>query len=479
MPVRKRVSARGYAAAVASVAVGYLLQSLFAPSFEGRLPFFWYYPGVMFTAWYGGTGPGLLASVLSLLASTVFAPPSYALSFSNVSDLPALILFAFVAGAISRFIGQLKTVQLQAGQLARIVETSDDAIISKSLEGIIQSWNFGAEKIYGYTAEEAVGQSVALLLPPGQADEVPHLLAQMQQGERVGTYETRRRRKDGTILTVALTASPLWDERGRMIGASSITRDITERKVLEQALQQKIEEMEELNRRKDHFLAMLGHELRNPLGAMKNSLYLLKRGDVASPTFERLHAVLDRQVRTMTFLVDDLLDISRITRGTVVLRRERVDLTQIIQDSLEDWRGNYQEADITLTSTVPDAPIMVQADAERLSQIMINLLSNALKFTKAGGCVEVAVKAMEDTGEASVTVRDTGIGIAPEALSSIFETFVQVEETSRRSQGGLGLGLALVKGLAELHGGRIVAQSDGPGRGAEFTFFLPLERKGA
>jgi signal transduction histidine kinase len=179
----------------------------------------------------------------------------------------------------------------------------------------------------------------------------------------------------------------------------------------------------------------------------------------------------------MAFIVDDLLDVSRIAQGKVVLRRERIDLNRLIRDAVEDSREPYEKSGVSLSVALSAAPIEFEGDAKRLSQVLANLLSNAAKFTDAGGSVTVEISLDEEASKAWIKVRDTGIGIRPDSLSGIFETFAQAEE-SHLSRGGLGLGLALVKGLVELHGGRVEARSDGPGYGAEFTFFLPLGEKG-
>jgi signal transduction histidine kinase len=233
-------------------------------------------------------------------------------------------------------------------------------------------------------------------------------------------------------------------------------------------------QLAEADRRKDEFLALLGHELRSPLAAIRNVLHLLSGEDDDPAASEWTRGVLERQARTMERLVDDLLDVSRIRSGKIDLRREWVDLARLVEHAVSDYGGAVAKAGLTLQRELPEGPVPVRGDPTRLAQMLGNLLKNASKFTDPGGRVTVRLARDEDGQGASISVRDTGIGIEPEMLPHIFETFAQAIGSVGRSQGGLGLGLALVKGLAELHGGRVGATSDGPGRGAEFTLWLPL-----
>jgi signal transduction histidine kinase len=239
------------------------------------------------------------------------------------------------------------------------------------------------------------------------------------------------------------------------------------------ALQRQADALKEADRRKDEFLALLGHELRNPLAPLRNALHVLRlqKGD---PTrVDWAGGLMERQVQHMTRLVDDLLDITRISRGKITLQRERLDLGQLVREAVEDRRGSLQEAGLALTLDLPAEPLWVEGDPTRLAQVVGNLLHNAIKFTDRGGQVTVRVARDAEGGRAVVTVRDTGIGIEPELLARVFETFMQADRSLERSRSGLGLGLALVKGLVELHGGEVRAASPGLGAGAEFTVWLP------
>ncbi|HEX5269723.1 MAG TPA: response regulator [Gemmataceae bacterium] len=234
-------------------------------------------------------------------------------------------------------------------------------------------------------------------------------------------------------------------------------------------------EVREADRKKDEFLATLAHELRNPLSPIMNAVHLLRQPRLDAPTAERVWRMLERQVRHMVRLVDDLLDVSRIARGKIELRRERIDLAALVREAAEDRRAVVEGNGLTLDAAVPRGPLWASGDRTRLAQVVGNLLQNSAKFTDPGGRVAVRLSEDREAGRAVIEVEDTGVGIAPDLLPRVFEMFTQAESTLERGRGGLGIGLSLVKGLAELHGGRVAAASDGPGRGAAFTVWLPLE----
>jgi two-component system, chemotaxis family, CheB/CheR fusion protein len=358
-----------------------------------------------------------------------------------------------------------KRTETELSKLASIVESSDDAILSKDMQGIILSWNRGAERLYGYTAEETVGKPVTIIIPPELVDERDTIMGRLARGEHIDSHETVRRRKDGSRVDVSITISPVMDKWGRIIGASAVARDITERKRAEEALR-------EADRQKDQFLAMLGHELRNPLAAIRNASELLKLIKSTDSNLERTASVLDRQTTHMAKLIDGLLDISRMVRGKIVLDKEVVDLVQILGHVLQDHAGRIESRGLELRADIPAAPIWVAGDRVRLAQIFDNLLSNAIKFTQRSGSIVLTVRGQQDM--AVIRMRDSGMGIDPELLPHIFEPFRQAVQTLDRSAGGLGLGLALVKGVVQLHGGEVEARSEGLDRGAEFIVRLPL-----
>jgi len=225
------------------------------------------------------------------------------------------------------------------------------------------------------------------------------------------------------------------------------------------------------DQRKDEFLATLGHELRNPLAPLLTALHLLKTRDVSDPIVLRVSEVMDRQISHLVRLVDDLLEVSRITRGLVAVRREVIDLAAVVQAAVDTSAPAIAASEHRLTVDLPDTPVTVRGDAVRLTQVFANLLTNAAKYTDAGG--EVRVRLERNPGQARVTVSDNGIGIAPEQLGTVFEMFTQVDRSSRRTQGGLGIGLTLVRSLVQLHGGRVEARSAGLGQGSDFVVTLP------
>jgi PAS domain S-box-containing protein len=523
--------------------------------------------------------------------------------------------------------------------LAAIVESSDDAIIGLSLDGRILSWNKGAQRLFGYTAEEVVGEPVSLLAPPEHPDEFSSTVGRIRRGEYIEHHETVRVRKDGSRVNVSLTISPLRDSEGRIIGASKIARDITCRKRQEAALRflaeaskalgelgdppgplQKVaglsvpqfadwcavdlveaegslrrvalahgdpsrvelahelprrhppdplaargagtvvrtgkselvsvisdellaetvkepellrivrglglrsylavplvvrgkvlgvvtfataesgrhydaadlavaedlaqraaiamenanlyQALREEDRRKTEFLALLAHELRNPLAPLRNGLQVLKlaRGDAAAA--EKTRTMMERQVQLMTRLVDDLLDVSRISRGRIELRKERVELAAVVAGALETCESFIKQRGHELTVSLPDEPVYVDADRTRLAQAIGNLVTNAAKYTDPGGRIWLTVE--RRGGEAVIAVKDTGVGIPAPMLPRVFDLFTQVDQSSEKAHGGLGVGLTIVKSLVEMHGGCVEARSEGRGMGSEFLIRLPV-----
>src|SRR5262245_36513458 len=527
--------------------------------------------------------------------------------------------------------------------LAAIVESSDDAIVSKTLDGQILSWNAGAARLFGYSPKEAIGRSITLIIPPERLHEERDILARIRAGERVEHYETVRITKDGRRIDISLTVSPVRDSQGQIVGASKVARDITSRKTAEQqvlALQRElvaqlddvrqlhemsvrlsktlelkpileetlrtavavegtdlglvslcepdqeqfevgaslgfspdflaevgripstgtargicfqerrrvvVEDVEtdpdfsqfreiarragiravhstplitrlgkivgvlstyfrephrptdreiqfidlcarqaanfienarlyaqlrEADRRKDEFLATLAHELRNPLAPVRNAVHLLHLQSPPGGEGKWPLQVIDRQMVQMTRLIDDLMDVSRITRNKLQLRTQRIELSEIIRAAVETSRPMLERSGHELTVTVPPERLYLHADPTRIAQALSNLLNNAAKYTEWGG--RVWLTAERQGSDVVLKVRDTGIGIAAEMLPRIFDMFAQADRSLDRAQGGLGIGLTLVKRLVEMHGGSVLAQSEGPGKGSEFTIRLPL-----
>ena len=524
-------------------------------------------------------------------------------------------------------------------RLAAIVESSDDAIISHDLNGTIVSWNGGAERLYGYRADEMIGESLARLEPPESIDEIPVLLKRLRSGDRIDHYETVRVCKDGSRVDVSLTISPVRNSDDVIVGAAKIARNISQYKRIQDAtrfladssaelatlvdyestlrkvaslavpdfadwvtfdlldsdgtlrrvavshrdpsqvqnaleLNQRFppdpeakhgvwniikkgkselvsevtdehlessikspefleivrgrglrsyigvplsvrgkmmgvlsffhaksgrrydehdllvadqlayrsaiaienamlyQNLKEADRRKDEFLAILAHELRNPLAPMRNAIEILRVEQRDDPNLEYARDVIDRQVQHMTRLIDDLLDVSRISRNRLELRRETVTLQSVIDSAIEASRPIIEECEHELRVVMPDEQIYVDADQTRLAQVFLNLLNNAAKYTECGGQIEL--QAAKQGSHVQVTVTDNGIGIPPDKLPGLFQMFSQVTDTLSRSQGGLGIGLSLVKRLVEMHGGSVEASSQGPNTGSRFTVSLPV-----
>jgi PAS domain S-box-containing protein len=381
------------------------------------------------------------------------------------SAAPILDERGHVAGVVLVFrdITARRQAELVREHLAAIVESSDDIIVSKTLDGVITTWNKGAERVLGYTADEAIGRSISMLMPPERAEDMTRILERIRRGERVEHYRTKRRRKDGTIIDVALTVSPIRDASGQIVGASKIGRDISEQTRIEA-------ERREIERRKDELLAMLAHELRNPLASIGGAAELLDRLESAQE-LRWAKGVITRQVAHLSRLVDDLMDMSRLSRGAIKLQTELVSLAPIVSSALEMVRPLVEQRQHELTVSLGPGALQLEADPLRLEQILVNLLTNAAKYTEPGG--RLALAAAQEADEIVIRVRDNGIGLSAELLPRIFEIFVQGDRTPARTEGGLGIGLTLVRRLAELHGGSAAAASEGPGLGSEFTVRLP------
>jgi PAS domain S-box-containing protein len=371
-----------------------------------------------------------------------------------------------------RDITERKLAEQQLAQFSAIVNASQDAIIGKNLGFIVTSWNAAAERLYGYSAEEAIGESIGILQPGDRPDELPSLMAKVTHGESTDNLHTVRRRKDGTLIDVSLTLSPIKDRGGQTIGVSTIARNITNAVRMERQLQEQAKQLANEARLKDEFLAMLAHELRNPLAPIRNGIDALR---ILPPNGEQAKQILDmmeEQASNLVRLIDDLLDVSRITRGKMELRRQRVALPKIITNAIQTAEPLIQAKGHELTVRQARERLYVHGDPTRLTQIVANLLNNAAKYTPKGGRISLSTERIGD--EVAIRVRDNGMGITADVMPGIFGMFVQADSSLHRSQGGLGIGLTLVRSLVELHGGTVEATSDGLGMGCEFTVRLPI-----
>jgi PAS domain S-box-containing protein len=350
--------------------------------------------------------------------------------------------------------------------------TQDYAIFMLDPKGNVASWNTGAERIKGYCAEEIIGKYFSCFYPR-EAVLSGWPEKELKTAATAGRFEDEgwRLRKDGSQFWANIIITAVRDEEGRLKGFSKITRDLTHRRQLEQAKIQ-AEVMSELNRRKDEFLAMLSHEIRNPLTPIVNAVRLLRHDKFDDPVQQQATMMIERQVGHLTRLVDELLEVSRITTGTMRLQQEAIDLRGVVDRALEAVRPATSQRQLDISVELPSEPVWVHADPTRMEQVAVNLLTNAGKYSSERGRIWVSLKQAGD--QAFLRVRDAGIGIAPELLPRVFELFTQAEKSLDRSEGGLGVGLAVVQKVVEMHGGSVDAFSAGLGHGSEFVVRLPL-----
>jgi PAS domain S-box-containing protein len=382
-----------------------------------------------------------------------------------VDDSGRLLGFATVVSDLTR--------RKQSDEVLRsVLENVLDGIITIDERGTIQSFNPAAERVFAYRAAEVLGRNISMLMPePYHGEHDSYLANYLRTGHKkiIGVgREVVGRRSDGTTFPMDLAVSEFRLNDRRFF--TGIVRDITERKRLERELRHRLAELAEADRRKDEFLAMLSHELRNPLAAISGAFELLEsNGDPEQAAWSM--EVIDRQVAHLSRLVDDLLDVSRITRGKIRLRRRVVDVAGVMQGAVEAVRPLLDERRHRLRVSVAPGTMWLDVDPTRLEQVLSNLLGNAAKYTDAGGQVDFS--ASLEGGEVVIRVRDTGIGIPADQLSQVFELFAQGDRTLARSEGGLGIGLTLARELTEMHGGTVSASSEGEGRGSEFAIRLP------
>jgi PAS domain S-box-containing protein len=432
-----------------------------------------------------------------------------------VKPLIPEIVRAKVAGLVELYQEKEKS-RRQAEQLRLIVQaTTDYAIFMLDAQGRVATWNAGAERITGYKAGEIVGRHFSAFYTQEAVDRKwpDH---ELTVAGREGRFEDEgwRVRKDGSTYWSNVIITALRDRADHLVGFSKVTRDLTERKRaddelrrahdsleqrvrertselasanaalwseveerrrLEGELQQRVHELAEADRHKNEFLAMLAHELRNPLAPIRNAVQILKMPTADRRTVEQTREMMERQLAHLVRLVDDLLDVSRIMRGKISLDRHPVDLASVVGRAVETAQPAIDAHGHELTVTLPDRPILLDADVVRLAQVLSNLLANAAKYTERAGRISLTASAEGD--DVVIGVKDTGVGIAPDLLPRVFDLFVQAERSLARSNGGLGVGLTLVKRLVEMHGGTVAAHSEGLGRGSEFVVRLPALRK--
>jgi PAS domain S-box-containing protein len=406
------------------------------------------------------------------------------------------ILRAKVQGFVDLY-REKHRAQREADQLRMLVDgTSEYAIFMLDTSGRVVTWNSGAERLMGYSANEIVGQHFSRFYPEDVDRRWPERDLELARAEGRFEDEAIRVRKDGSQYWSSVVITALYDESGRLTGFSKITRDMSEKKqaqenerrLLEEEAKRRIaeahaaairmerEQLEEADRRKDQFLATLAHELRNPLAPIRNALHILQMTEVEPATTQQSLEMMDRQVNHLVRLVDDLLDVSRVTRGKIELRIERVELSEVIARAAESVQPVFDQHRHHLSVELPSEPLWLDTDAIRLTQVIGNLLTNAAKYTEPEGRISVSASRAGDF--AVLHVRDNGIGISPEVLPHVFDLFMQADHAVSKSQGGLGIGLTLVKSLIEMLGGTVEAHSQGRGFGSEFVIKSPLASVG-
>ena len=368
------------------------------------------------------------------------------------------------ASKIARDLSDRIDADLTIRRLAAVVESSDDAIISKDLDGVITSWNAAAQRMFGYTPEEAIGRSVRMLIPADRQSEEDEVLARIRRGESVDHFETVRQRRDGSTLTISLTVSPIKNDQGRVVGASKVARDISLRAQLarDAAL---------ASRMKDEFLAVLSHELRTPLHAIVGYTKLMRMGALVGSKLTDAVEAIERNSKLLGQMIDDVLDVSRIVAGKTRLDVQPIELPLVIHNAVSTVQPAADAKGVRIELVVDPRAGVVSGNPARLQQVVWNLLTNAVKFTPKLGRVQVRVERVHSHIE--VVVSDTGVGIAPEFLPHVFDQFSQADTGLTRRAGGLGIGLSIVRHLVEMHGGTVEVESPGPGLGATFRVCLP------
>jgi two-component system CheB/CheR fusion protein len=364
-----------------------------------------------------------------------------------------------------------------------VESVKDYAIFTADTDNRVVSWNSGAQRIFGYTEAEIIGQSATIIFTPEDrewGEPEREFSAALSQG--CVDDERWHMRKDGSRFWASDVMTPLQDDRGNLRGFVKVARDLTEQKLAEMERERLLarerqarQEAEKANRLKDDFLAMLSHELRNPLNSIVGYAGMLLRVPEAnnSQVIRQAAETIHRNAATQAQLINDLLDLSRLQTGKLAVSRRPATLQPIIGDAVESLRAQATEKGVKLDADFTTEPLMINADPLRLQQVVWNLVTNAVKFTPKGG--RIAVSLTRAGEEARLVVTDTGEGIDPDFLPHVFEMFRQADASATRAHGGIGIGLALVNQLADLHGGRAEAHSEGPGRGAQFTVWLPLQ----
>jgi len=491
------------ATALGVAVIASLLRILLVPLMGLESPYVTLFPAVMFVALLVGITPGIVAAAAGTVATEAWLGRATGFVRPGSADLARFAILVLSAAVLGRVGARLRAVhtslrranaELRAVDLARsetvarlrrladelqagraqarerearfraITEAMPQIVCVLAPDGSPEYVNAQWMGFSGLTLAETVRAGWALIVHPDDLALVRDCRRRALETGAPQEVELRYRAASGSYRWFLSRLAPVRGANGRVVRFVGAAMDITTRKEAEEALR-------DADRRKTEFLAMLSHELRNPLAPIRNSVYVLAHADPTGEGARRARAVIERQSEHLTRLVDDLLDVTRIARGKIDLRRAHVDLRDLVRRAGEDLRSTLESRGLVLSVELPPEPVLADADTTRLEQVVGNLLQNASKFTPRGGRVTLALA--HEGGEAVIRVRDTGIGIDPELLGRVFEPFVQAERSLARTQGGLGLGLALVKGIAELHGGSVRAESAGPGHGAVVAVRVP------
>jgi PAS domain S-box-containing protein len=374
----------------------------------------------------------------------------------------------------SRDIGERKRTDALMAEMAAIVDSSNDAIIGKTLQGVTTTWNRGAEQVYGYTASEMIGKNISLLVPGGRSDEIREIIARMLAGNaRSEHFESQRVCKDGRLIEVSVTVSPIRNSDGSITGASSVARDVTEHNAMAQTLKAaELRSVLAVSRAKDEMVSLVSHELRTPLASLLGFTELLYSRDFNAEQRKQYLGVMLREGRRLTDLINDVLHIQRLEAGHQELYLAPADLYALIQRAIvasgEDVK---RPVSVLRTSGLP----IVMIDTDAILQVLSNFISNARKYSPDGGAIRITTQLVE--GMVQISVQDHGLGIPKESLPKLFGTFYRVDSGDRRLIKGTGLGLSINRMIIEAHGGTVEAFSDGPGTGSRFDFTLPIEQQ--
>ncbi len=352
-------------------------------------------------------------------------------------------------------------------------DAKEYALFIIGLDGNLLCWNGGSERLLGFQSQEVIGRHFSRFFTPDDnlTGQPEHELQTALADGRADNIRWQVR-KDGTRFWCRTTVTPLLDENKQVRSFARVMHDLTESEAVG-AQRKRADGLAEANRSKEEFMALLSHELRNPLSPILNALNILRQMKTNDPIIEQAGNIINRQVGVMVRLVDDLLDITRITKGKLRLAKAKVELRVVVNNAAESVRPLMDARKHEFSVSLPTKPIWVQADPARMEQVVVNLLNNAAKYTNTGGLIRMTVNREGD--EAVIRVRDNGVGISSELLPQVFELFTQVNGSLGRSYGGLGVGLALARNLVEMHEGRLQASSPGLGKGCEFTIKLPAQ----